>query len=70
MATAGHVRLSSGRTEARLRMTGSLARSRARPISLARLRLCETEAAWAVFHGMGAWGSSETLGGVRVEVMT
>ena len=63
MATAGQVRLSRGRREARLRMTGSLARSRARPISLARLRLWGTEADWAVFQGIVAWGSSRSLAG-------
>src|SRR5271168_104679 len=69
MATAGQMRLSRGRMEARLRMTGSLACSRARPISLARARLWGMEADWAVFQGMVPWGSSSSLG-ARDEVMT
>src|SRR5438093_364777 len=61
-ATAGEVRLSRGRREARVRMAGSLARSRARPIALARLRLWGMGADWAEFHGMVAWGASNSFG--------
>ena len=66
MATAGQVRLSSGRREARLRMTGSLALWRARPSSLARLRLWGMEAAWAVSQGRCGLGFS--VSAARAEV--
>ena len=68
IAMAGQVRLSRGRREARLRITGSFACWRESPISLARLRLWGMEADWAVFQGMGPCGSSKVFGD-RAEVM-
>jgi len=65
MAIAGHVRLSSGRMEARAEVAGSLAWVSAERMAAAMRRLSATETAWAVSQGK-TWG--ERAGGVRAEV--